>query len=83
MIHDFLLVRQFERVGRKNDIPHLLKVMRDLIKMQKGEDMTPELAHDVLILSNCPDYVTGRGHEYGSSLSDEDKRAQIEFLKQM
>ena len=31
--------------------------------------------------STCPDLVEDRGHEFGASLSDSDKRALIEFLK--
>jgi hypothetical protein len=39
-------------------------------------------------LSKCPDYVVNRGHYFGTGypgsgpgLSDDDKRALIEFLK--
>jgi hypothetical protein len=39
-------------------------------------------------LSKCPDYVVNRGHYFGTSafaeepgLSDNDKRALIEFIK--
>jgi hypothetical protein len=42
----------------------------------------------LLALSKCPDYVVNRGHYFGTSyfagepaLSDDDKRALIEFLK--
>ena len=43
---------------------------------------------ELLALSKCPDYIVNRGHYFGTSyskdepgLSDEDKRALIEFLK--
>jgi len=46
------------------------------------------LVPDLLALSKCPDYVVNRGHYFGTSyfsgeppLSDDDKRALIEFLK--
>jgi hypothetical protein len=42
----------------------------------------------MLKLSKCPDFVVNRGHYFGtnlspdgSALSDDDKRALIEFLK--
>ncbi len=43
--------------------------------------MTKELVPDLLAVSKCPDFVTDRGHTFGSTLSDSDKRALIEFLK--
>ncbi|HEV3075594.1 MAG TPA: hypothetical protein VHB47_14330 [Thermoanaerobaculia bacterium] len=46
------------------------------------------LAVPLLELSKCPDLVVNRGHYFGTSyfkeepgLSDDDKRALIEFLK--
>ena len=29
----------------------------------------------------CPDFIEDRGHTYGRELSDEDKRALIEYIK--
>jgi hypothetical protein len=43
--------------------------------------MSQELAPMLLEVSTCPDFVTDRGHTFGSTLSDSDKRALIEFLK--
>jgi hypothetical protein len=34
-----------------------------------------------LLLDNAPDFVEDRGHTYGASLSDADKRALIEYMK--
>jgi hypothetical protein len=39
------------------------------------------LAGPLLALTKCPDFVVGRGHYFGKSLRDEEKRALIEFLK--
>ncbi len=39
------------------------------------------LTERLLDLSKCPDFVVNRGHTFGASLSDADKRALIEFLK--
>ena len=43
--------------------------------------MTTELAPALLAVSKCPDLVEDRGHTFGQSLADDDKRALIEFLK--
>ena len=46
------------------------------------------LVPGLLELSKCPDYVVNRGHYFGTSyfqeepgLSDDDKRALIEYIK--
>jgi glycerophosphoryl diester phosphodiesterase len=39
------------------------------------------LAGPLLALTKCPDFAVGRGHYFGSTLKDDDKRALIEFLK--
>jgi hypothetical protein len=41
----------------------------------------PSLVRALMSASKCPDLVEDRGHEFGASLSDSDKRALIEFLK--
>ena len=43
--------------------------------------MAKELVPMLLEVSKCPDFVTDRGHTFGSTLPDSDKRALIEFLK--
>ncbi len=74
-------------------IPELVKVVRKTAKTlkrikkdnlnadQSTDLLRSELAADLLALSKCPDFITDRGHEYGSDLSTEDKNALIEFLK--
>jgi hypothetical protein len=32
-------------------------------------------------VSKCPDFIVNRGHLFGTTLPDDDKRALIEFLK--
>ena len=32
-------------------------------------------------MSKCPDFIVNRGHLFGTTLPDADKRALIEFLK--
>ena len=46
------------------------------------------VAQPLLELNKCPDFVVNRGHYFGTSalerepgLSDDDKRALIEFIK--
>ena len=46
------------------------------------------LVQPMLELNKCPDFIVNRGHYFGTSyfneepgLSDQDKRALIEFLK--
>jgi hypothetical protein len=41
------------------------------------------LVPDLLEVSKCPDFVTDRGHSFGSGLSDEDKHALIAYLKRL
>jgi hypothetical protein len=43
--------------------------------------MRSEVAPALWNASKCPDLVVDRGHEFGSRLPDDDKRALIEFLK--
>lgn len=72
----------------------LLKLKQDLKSLPAGasdEDarkVFANVAKPLFELSKCPDYVVNRGHYFGTSyatgepaLSDEDKRALIEFLK--
>ena len=35
----------------------------------------------LLEVNMCPDFIEDRGHAYGSDLSDDDKRALIDYMK--
>jgi hypothetical protein len=35
----------------------------------------------LLDVSTCPDFIEDKGHYYGHDLSDEEKRALIEYIK--
>jgi hypothetical protein len=72
----------------------LLKMKHDLAALppnatdEEARKVFENLVPDLLALSKCPDYVVNRGHYFGTSyfteetpLSDDDKRALIEFLK--
>ena len=41
------------------------------------------LVSDLLRMSKCPDFVTDRGHLFGTTLPDDDKHALIAFLKRL
>ena len=72
----------------------LLKMKHDLASLPAGatdEDakrVFANLVEPLLELSKCPDFVVNRGHYFGTSrfaeepgLSDDDKRALIEYIK--
>ncbi len=58
-----------------------------LVAALPGVDLALSLTPDDLLLAAllkdnlAPDFVLDRGHTFGANLSDEDKRALIEFLK--
>jgi hypothetical protein len=75
---------------------HLSKLVAVVVKWRnelKGlpKDATDEqigeafkkIVPDLLTISNCPDFVTDRGHLFGTRLSDGDKRSLIAFLKRL
>jgi hypothetical protein len=39
------------------------------------------LMEKLVEVSHCPDFIEDRGHTFGRELSDEDKRALLEFVK--
>jgi hypothetical protein len=39
------------------------------------------LVKKMLEVSTCPDFIEDKGHYYGHQLSDDDKRALIEYMK--
>ncbi|HTN72828.1 MAG TPA: hypothetical protein VMO00_17235, partial [Methylomirabilota bacterium] len=72
----------------------LLKLKHDLVSLppnpsdEDARKIFANLVPDLLALSKCPDLVVNRGHYFGTSylaeeppLSDNDKRALIEFIK--
>jgi hypothetical protein len=72
----------------------LLKMKHDLEALPPGasdaeaDKVFANLVPGLLQLSKCPDYIVNRGHYFGTSyfdqepgLSDDDKRALIEYLK--
>src|SRR6185312_14186191 len=72
----------------------LVKLKRDLLELppnasdEQALKIFQNLAKPLLSLNKCPDFVVNRGHYFGTrqsgeepALSDDDKRALIEFIK--
>jgi hypothetical protein len=73
---------------RKRLLSLLVKAKHDLKKGPKNLEAFRNLVPDLLALSKCRDYVTNKGHYFGTGyfaeepgLTDGDKRALIAFLK--
>jgi hypothetical protein len=69
-------------------IKHDLKALPSGASDDEARKVFANLVDPLLELSKCPDFVVNRGHYFGTDrfkeepgLSDEDKRALIEFLK--
>jgi hypothetical protein len=71
----------------------LLKIKADLKAVegkseQEATEVFKKLVPNLLLVSKCPDFVVNKGHYFGTSffreeppLSDDEKRALIEYLK--
>lgn len=84
----------WERLDHRKKVLQLVHDINSRLK-QLGPNATAAQAQDILrplvdqfvALSKCPDYVVNRGHYFGAgydnepALSDDEKRALIEFLK--
>lgn len=70
-------------------IKHDLKELGDNPSDEDARRVFTNLVDPLMSLSKCPDYIVNRGHYFGTGyskvgepgLSDQDKRALIEFLK--
>jgi hypothetical protein len=85
-----------DSVRIKDRIEHLSKLYAAFIKLNNDLTALPKDALDdqgakvfsdaapaLLALSSCPDFITDRGHLFGTKLPDDDKRALIAFLKRI
>jgi hypothetical protein len=84
----------WQRLEHRQKVLQLVGDINSKLK-QLGPNASPAQAQEILrplvdqfvALSKCPDYVVNRGHYFGAgydnepALSDDDKRALIEFLK--
>ncbi|GLI39962.1 hypothetical protein KI811_01850 [Geobacter hydrogenophilus] len=69
-------------------IKHDLKALPKDASDEEGRKVFADVVGQLMEMSKCPDYVVNRGHYFGTgymtdepALSDQDKRALIEFLK--
>jgi hypothetical protein len=70
------------------NIDAFLKIAKKLVKVQTTKLSRDEAAAEftklipeLLAANKCPDFVEDKGHYFGTDLSDNDKRALIEYLK--
>ena len=76
------------RVSPKDMVTTLLKSKKRFkeineknLNEQQATDLLKDLVPDLIKLSACPDFEVDRGHNFGTTLSEEDKEALIEFVK--
>ncbi|MGH7470852.1 MAG: c-type cytochrome [Longimicrobiales bacterium] len=67
-------------LGRKMK-NRLLQIQRQNLDARASADVLRQLVPDLLALSKCPDFIEDRGHYFGTTMTDSDKRALIEYLK--
>jgi hypothetical protein len=51
------------------------------LREKNREAAIRQMMEKMLEVNVCPDFIEDRGHTYGSRLSDQDKRALIEYMK--
>ena len=59
----------------------LLQIKLKHLDADAVQAVLKNLVPDLLKISKCPDFVEDRGHYFGTQLSDNDKRALIEYMK--
>jgi len=76
------------QAGAVDRLKLIAKVQSDLLKINvnrldgpAAQAVVANLVPDLLKISKCPDFVLDRGHYFGTTLPDADKRALIEYMK--
>jgi hypothetical protein len=59
----------------------LKRIRKENLDSRQSTELLKTLVPDLLEVNKCPDFVTDRGHTFGSQLGDRDKQALIAFLK--
>jgi hypothetical protein len=77
---DAAKVARLANLGRKVK-NSLLRIELQNLNQQQRTEVLRELTPDLLALSKCPDFIEDKGHYFGTTLPDGDKRALIEYLK--
>lgn len=57
------------------------KIQQNRLGSAAAQQMFGNMVPGLIKISKCPDFVLDRGHYFGTTLSDSDKRALIEFMK--
>lgn len=59
----------------------LLNINQNRLDAAAAQQVLSNMVPGLARISKCPDFVLDRGHYFGTTLSDDDKRALIEFMK--
>ena len=59
----------------------LVKINAEKLSPEAEDAELRELVPDLIATNKCPDFIEDKGHYFGTDLSDNDKRALIEYLK--
>jgi len=73
---DFQHIDVFAKVVQK-----LVNLKTANLSRDEAAAQFTKLIPDLLAANKCPDFVEDKGHYFGTDLSDNDKRALIEYLK--
>jgi len=59
----------------------LVKINAENLSTEAADAELRKLVPDLIAMNKCPDFIEDKGHYFGTDLSDNDKRALIEYLK--
>lgn len=59
----------------------LFRIKVEKLNLEQVQQELLKLGPDLLKINKCPDFIEDRGHYYGTSLSDADRQALVEFMK--
>jgi len=59
----------------------LLKINAETLSPEAADAELRKLVPELIAMNKCPDFIEDKGHYLGTDLSDNDKRALIEYLK--
>ena len=59
----------------------LIKINAEKLSSEAAAAELRKLVPELLAANKCPDFIEDKGHNFGTDLSDSDKRSLVEFLK--
>jgi hypothetical protein len=71
----------WKRLKLVDKVLDVLEEIKDKNDVEAAQIMKEKLVPQFLALNKCPDFYEDKGHEFGRSLSNDDKLALIELLK--